>query len=244
VDGSLDINARLNYIRHELGQTLSTCGRAADSVTILAAVKKQPPEAIAAAVAAGIACLGDNRLQESLEKRHTVAYSIKDVKFPVSWHFIGRLQSNKLGKIAAYFDCVQSVDAADHARKLSREAERLGKTLDLYIEIAASGEETKGGIPPERAEELAGGILMLPSVRVTGLMTVGPLTSDTGRIRACYQSVAELSERLRRSLPGFGGGLSMGMSGEWKIAVECGATMIRLGTSLFGSRSVAQASRL
>jgi len=233
------IAERLTNIRHEVAKTALQVGRDANGITILTAVKTQTPERILSVIRNGIRDLGENRLQEAVEKRDEVVRLAEQSGIAgdsLRWHFIGRLQSNKLRKIAEYFSVVQSVDNPDHAVKLSGYAGEFGKQIDIFFEISAAGESSKGGIDPSAVEDFAAGVMELPNLHVRGLMTIGPLTDDSVRIIECYNAVARAGERLKAVYPQYGGELSMGMSGDYSLAITAGSTMIRIGTALFGAR--------
>jgi len=212
-------------------------------IRIVGVSKTHPPEKVAAAILEGMTEIGENRVQEAAEKKPLVERLLAAKGFDpdrVRWHMVGRLQSNKAGKAAALFDVIQSVDSVKLARRLDAAANELGKLLEVLIEVNCSGEATKGGIDPAGLEELALEAVSLNNTRLSGLMTVGPLTVDHPRIQASFETLGSLKESLERSHPGLTGGweLSMGMSDDFELAVAAGATMLRLGTVIFGPRSV------
>jgi pyridoxal phosphate enzyme (YggS family) len=185
------------------------------------------------ALAAGLDLFGENRVQEAQEKFIGLAGSF-------TLHLIGHLQRNKARTAASLFQCVQSIDKAETAEALSRQCVSLGRPMDVLLEYNASGEESKSGFR-SRDELLRGldAVGRLPALRVRGLMTVGPLTADRDRVRGAFSLLAGFFRDIRESRPdAFFDVLSMGMSGDFEIAVEEGSTMVRLGTALFGQRGV------
>jgi pyridoxal phosphate enzyme (YggS family) len=223
----------LRRVRDEIGESLARAGRGDDEVALMAVTKGFPRAAADLAVAAGIRLLGENRVQEA------------DAKFgaapsPVELHLIGHLQTNKARRAAALFACVQSIDKYETAQALDRHAAALGRKIRVLLELNTSLEESKSGYR-ERAALLADleRIRELPALVPAGLMTVGPLGADERGVRAAFRALKELFEEVR-SGPGGGGFsvLSMGMSQDYAIAVEEGSTLVRIGTALFGERSV------
>jgi pyridoxal phosphate enzyme (YggS family) len=201
------------------------------NVRIVAITKGHPPVAVREAAAVGLGDVGENRVQEALEKREQVA----DV--PVAWHLVGHLQTNKAKFVPGRFACVHSLDSAHVAQALARAVSRLGhaEPVEVLVQVNVSGEIQKSGCPPAAAPEVAALIAQLPELRLIGLMTMAPFTDDTAVQRRVFASLRELRDRLARdglSLPE----LSMGMSGDYRAAVAEGATMLRLGTVLFGER--------
>ncbi len=174
--------------------------------------------------------LGENRVQEAREKLD----GFRGVK-PL--HMIGHLQRNKARAAVQFFDVIESVDSLDLARVLSRLVWDRETPLEVYIEVNTSGEPGKYGVDPSGARSLALSAAALPGLKVTGLMTVGPLTDDAAAMRAAFRRLWELSSEIASDLPDLEAGtLSMGMSGDYEIAIEEGATLVRVGTGVFGPR--------
>lgn len=197
-------------------------------VRVIAVTKTHGPDAVRAALAAGIADIGENRVQEALGKQDALGPS------PAIWHLIGGLQRNKARQAVGRFALIHSVDRPELAEELARRVPPGGRQAVL-VEVNCSGEPQKGGVAPEALPALLDRLAGLPVLDVRGLMTMAPFTTDEDVQRACFRRLRELRERLA------GGGdrlpeLSMGMSGDYPVAVEEGATMIRLGTLLFGER--------
>ena len=188
-------------------------------------------EEIEAAIAAGVTHLGENRVQEAESKRRCVQSA-------AAWHLVGRLQSNKAGRAVELFDVVQSVDSVRLAATLQRRAVQAGRSLDVLLQVNSSRAAGQGGIPPEEPLALAEQVAGMSHLRVLGLMTIAEFTSDEARLRFCFARLRSLSEDLTRAaIAGVETSvLSMGMSGDFEIAIEEGATMVRVGTAIFGPR--------
>ena len=227
---------RLAQVRERIALAAARSGRPAGSVRLVAATKTVPAEVLGAAVAAGIADLGENRVQEAAEKIPLVRPE------PAAWHMIGSLQMNKVPKATTLFDCIQTVDSLRLAEKINRvvsEGERSGMPpLRVLVEVNVSGEATKHGVAPDEAAELVAAIRgRCPRLTLVGLMTVGPLVERPEEARPAYRLLARMADDL--GLPE----RSMGMSGDYEIAIEEGATMVRLGSALFGARPAPAAVR-
>jgi pyridoxal phosphate enzyme (YggS family) len=197
-------------------------------VRIVAVTKTHGPEAVRAAVSAGLVDIGENRVQEAVAKQDVLS----DV--PVAWHLIGTLQRNKARHAAGRFALIHSLDRADLAAELDRRVAS-GERQAVLVQVNCSDEPQKGGVEPDGLAALLDTVSGLGRLEVRGLMTMSALTEDTGQQRRAFRRLRELretEERRGHRLPE----LSMGMSGDYPIAVEEGATMIRLGTVLFGER--------
>ena len=197
-------------------------------VTIVAVTKGHEPEAVRAAFAAGLTAIGENRVQEALAKQEV----LRDC--PVEWHLIGTLQRNKAKHAVGRFALIHSVDRLDLAVELNH---RASATQDILVQVNCSAEPQKGGVEPAELPALLEGIRPLEHLRVRGLMTMAELTEDPERQRGPFRLLRELRDQAVQrghSLPE----LSMGMSADYLVAVEEGATMVRLGTLLFGARAV------
>ena len=204
---------------------------------MVAVTKTVPPARIAAAVAAGVRHLGENRVQEALGHQEALAACAPSAR--VVWHMIGHLQRNKAKHVAEHFDRLDSLDSLRLARALSRRCAALGVALPVLLEVNVSGEQSKHGFAPE-ASTLASAareIAALPGLRIDGLMAIGPLGAPKSELRAAFRRLADLREALRTSMPRVSwAALSMGMSGDYEIAIEEGATEVRLGSTIFGPR--------
>jgi pyridoxal phosphate enzyme (YggS family) len=219
----------LTDVRSRIDAAARKSGRAPSDVRLMAVTKGFPREVVLEALAAGMSLFGENRVQEA---------ESKFVDLPGQWemHLIGHLQTNKAKAAAALFSCVQSIDSPHTAEALNARCAEHGRVLDVLLELNTSGEDSKSGFRT-RDDLLAGleAVQALPHLRPRGLMTVGPLTDDQQRIRASFAELRELFQRIRAGFPAFDT-LSMGMSGDFELAVEEGATLVRMGTALFGPR--------
>lgn len=224
-----ELKENVARIRSDIADCLETTGRSGSLVTIVAVTKKFPAEVVDAAVAAGLTDIGESRVQETATKKPAV-------KADCRWHLIGHLQKNKIAKALELYDMIQSVDSYELAQAISA---RATKPVDILLQVDSSGEETKFGIDPAEVVRMVEDVGKLSNLRVRGLMTIGPLTEDETRVRHSFKLTKALFDEVRDKH--FANVdmeyLSMGMSGDYKIAVEEGSNMVRIGTSLFGSRT-------
>jgi PLP dependent protein len=225
-----DLVENLSDIRAQIAETCRACHRQPGEIAILAVTKTFPADRIRDAVEAGLTDIGESRVQEAESK-------FAELGHLGEYHLIGHLQSNKVKKAVQLFDVIQSVDSLPLAQEISRRAGELGRTIDCLIEVNSSGEEQKFGVSPDHILELLRDMQVLPSIRVTGLMTVGPLTEDDDLVRAAFHMMRRLFEQGRELAGEPFRILSMGMSSDFQLAIEEGSTMIRIGTGLFGSRT-------
>ena len=247
----MSIAANLAEIHERIARAAKKAGRNPDDVALMAVTKTQPAPRIVEAYEAGQRLFGENRVQEFGEKFDALE-KLRGAEEPGSptkpacelglqFHMIGHLQSNKAAKAAEIFHAVDSVDSAKLAERLNAAAEKLGKTLDVLIEINIGGEGAKSGIAPESAEleEILSGAPEWKSLRIRGLMTVPPFTEDPEGARPYFRRLRELRDRLAaRQLPAVGlDQLSMGMSHDFEVAIEEGSTCVRIGTAIFGERA-------
>jgi hypothetical protein len=224
---------RLAAVRAAIDSAAARAGRDPSAVTLIGASKQVPAERLREAASLGMAHFGENRVQEARDKIEALA----DLRSGLTWHLIGHLQSNKAKAAVRLFDWVHSVDSAALARELDRRAGEARRRLPVLVEVNTSGEATKFGVLPERALETLAALDGLARLEPRGFMTVGPLTDDPARVRAAYRRLAALLAEARRAFPGWRlDQLSMGMSGDFELAVEEGATIVRVGTALFGPR--------
>jgi hypothetical protein len=238
-----EITRRLAGIRKELSESALAAGREPGAIRIVGVSKLHPPDAVVEAIVAGLKEVGENRVQEAAVKLPEVRRRLGELGLDsraTRWHFIGRLQSNKAAKAVELFDVIQSVDSVKLAHRLSRLASERGKILEVFVEVNTSGEPGKGGIALENAREVVEAIESLPALSMGGLMTIGPLTEDTQQIREAFDALRSLRDELAvvRQIPPGRWALSMGMSGDFPIAVAAGADIVRIGTALFGERQV------
>ena len=203
-----------------------------EGVKLVAAAKTRTPEEIAEAAAAGIRIIGENYVQEA-EK----AYQLTGNK--VEWHFIGHLQTNKVKKAITFFDMIETVDSIEIAGEIDKRCTQINKTMPVLIEINSGREAQKAGVYPENAERLITAVAAMKNIRVMGLMTMGPLAAQAEELRACFRETKMLFDSIKKlALPNAEMRyLSMGMTDSYKIALEEGANMIRIGTKIFGQRA-------
>lgn len=203
-------------------------------VVLIAVTKTQSVAVIRDAVAAGLTVVGENRVQEAVEK----AAQLRDLS--LEWHLIGHLQTNKVKQAVALFSLIHSVDSERLACEIDRCARLAGKVQNVLIQVNVAGEESKSGVAPSQAEKLALVIDSLPNLRLCGAMTIAPLVEDAEMTRPVFREMRILFEQLREKIsrPEDFRWLSMGMTHDYRIAVSEGANMIRIGTGLFGARTV------
>lgn len=229
-----DIKSNIERIRDEIAEAARRAGRGADEVRLMGVTKFHPLEMMLEA-APMLDLIGENRVQEASEKH--AAWPAGTPSCP--WHLIGHLQKNKIRRALENFDLVESVDALDTARAMDRVLSEGGRdAFPVYIEVNMSREPAKSGVAPEDAERLLEGVMVsAPALSVEGLMTVAADTDDEAVLRATFGGLRELRERLRAAsglpLPE----LSMGMSGDFAVAVEEGSTIVRVGSAIFGPRN-------
>ena len=218
-----DFAARYRRVLGRIQEAAARSGRDPASIRLIAVTKTVPAERIREAVDCGVRDVGENRLQEGLPKREALADP------NVTWHFIGRLQTNKAKKVAEAFDWVQSVDRIELAQKLNQHLE--AKRLPVLIEVNLNAEETKSGADESQLPQLVDALAHCDRLELRGLMAIPPLLNDAEAVRPYFKKLRELAGRF-----GFKE-LSMGMSHDFEVAIEEGATMIRVGSALFGERT-------
>jgi pyridoxal phosphate enzyme (YggS family) len=227
--GPQNLTLHVNHVRSRIRSAAIAAGRDPESVTLVAVTKAKTAESVRQAATAGVTDFGENYLQEAQAKMDQLA----DLK--LNWHFIGGIQSNKTRAIAERFDWVQSVDRFSVARRLSEQRPFHAPPLNVCIQVALVPEPTKGGAAPDGLKELARAIADLPKLRLRGLMCVPPPQRDAAAERAVFA-------KLKKALDDLNAGglkldtLSMGMSGDFESAIAEGATLVRIGTALFGAR--------
>jgi hypothetical protein len=198
-------------------------------VLLIAVSKTMDVERVRLAVAAGVAALGENRVQEAREK-------IEALGHPVPWHLIGGLQTNKARDAARLFDWIHSVDRLELAQELSRRAHAAARTLSILLQVNLGDEPQKGGVAPAETKRLCEAVAGLPGLRVRGLMAIPPAAPTAEETRPHFRTLRELRDSLGLEH------LSMGMSADYEVAIEEGATMVRVGTAIFGPRASAPLS--
>ena len=232
-----DVAGRLETVRERIALAAARSGRRPEDVTLVGVSKRKSAHEVAAAVRAGLSHIGENYVQEAVAKIPEVQSKLgADARVP-RWHFIGQLQRNKAGHVAPLFDLVETVDRASLGTALERRAAAAGRILEILLQVNLSGEESKGGVPPEALGELLAASRAWSHLRVTGLMTIPEASADPEQLRPAFARLRELRDALRSSEGGAGlRELSMGMSGDFGVAIEEGATIIRVGTAIFGPR--------
>jgi PLP dependent protein len=228
VDQVEGLAGRIAAVRAAIAEAALRAARHPDAVRIVAVTKTLAPAAVAAALAAGLTDIGENYLQEARPKRAAVGAGV--------WHLIGGLQRNKVRAAVAAFDWIHTLDSVDLARFLAQEVARAGRRLPVLMQVNVAGEVTKRGVRPDEAMGLAQVVLGHEALGLQGLMTIGP-QADPARARQCFRGLRELRDTIGKRLGVELPHLSMGMSDDFVIAVEEGATWLRLGRALFGSRS-------
>lgn len=224
-----DLAAPLENIRRRLAEACQRAGRDPAEVTLLAVSKNQPPERVTEAARLGLTLFGENRVQEARQK-------IPLCPGHLSWHFIGHLQSNKAREAVALFGMIQGVDRPDLARELQRQAALQARRVPVLLEVNVAGESSKFGWDPDRLPAALAEWKDFDRLEIHGLMTVAPYATDPERVRPVFRRLRELRDRCADVLGVPLPVLSMGMSGDFPVAVEEGATLVRLGTALFGPR--------
>jgi hypothetical protein len=225
------ISANINRVREHVARACDRAGRRPDEVTLIAVTKTFPVEALREAMRAGVTDFGENYAQELVKKHDEVGDQVR-------WHFIGHLQTNKVRSIAPWVHLVHGVDSSDVARELDRRAAQAGRVLDVLVEVNTTGEESKFGLAPDRVESFIRGLEGLNHLRIAGLMTIGPFLPDPEGSRPMFRILRNLRDRLGNLPQGNAEVrlLSMGMTGDFEVAIEEGATHIRVGTAIFGPR--------
>jgi len=224
---------RLAAVRARMDAACRRANRAVDSVRLLPISKTVPVERLRVAVEAGLSCLGENKVQEARLK----AEAMDDL--PVSWSIVGHLQTNKAKDVARFASAFQALDSLRVAEALERRLEVEDRTLEVLVQVNTSGEASKFGLAPEDVLGFARELPAFPRLRVGGLMTLAIFSADEERVRNCFRLLRATRERLRQDGPpelAFDA-LSMGMSGDFEIAIEEGATIVRVGQAIFGPRA-------
>ena len=225
----------VEIVRNRIREVCSRCGRQPGDVLLVGVSKTFSAEMVREAVAAGLVDIGENYAQELLEKRGQLNEE------RIRWHFVGHLQSNKVKQVIEYVHLIHTVDNERVAEEIQKRAERVGRSVDVLIEVHTTDEATKFGIPPEQTIDLLKRISGLDRTRVQGLMTMGPFSDDPNDSRPSFRQLVDLRDRILRegiqtvSMKH----LSMGMTHDFEVAIEEGATIVRIGTAVFGKRTIA-----
>ncbi len=220
----------LKRVEERIASAALKSGRRPEDITLVAVTKTVEPERINRAIQLGVKIIGENRVQEARDKKPEV--------LPVTWHLVGHLQTNKVKYAVRLFDMIQSVDSLHLAEEISKRCVAEGKTMPILIEVNTSGEPTKYGCKPDEAAELVARVAELPNLQIQGLMTIGLFTDNPEEVRPCFVTLRELAEKIdSQRIPNVRMDvLSMGMTSDFEVAIAEGATMVRIGTAIFGAR--------
>lgn len=229
-----EFKSRLERVREKIAAAIARANRQPEEVTLVAVSKTHPPEMINEGLVAGLTDFGENRVQEAEEKIPQVG------RDKARWHLIGHLQSNKARRAVELFDVIHSLDSAGLAQKLNRYCLELDRSeFPVLVQLDLAHEVTKSGATEDQLAEIVDAVRQLPALRLIGLMTLPPFFEDVEQVRPFFRKLRELRDELRRQGV-FGdqpGELSMGMTHDYEIAIEEGATMLRIGTAIFGERN-------
>jgi len=228
----MSIAENLRSVEDRIAAAARRAGREPSSVRLVTVTKTVDRDRIRQAITAGAAILGENRVQEAKEK-------IEAFGKAANWHLIGHLQTNKAKYAVKLFDLIHSVDNRELAKELDRQAGKIGKVQDVLIEVSIAGEEAKAGVGIGDTVQLVKEAAGLKHIRVLGLMTMPPFSDDPERARPYFRKLRDLADAVRKeAIAGVSmNELSMGMSGDFEVAIEEGATLVRVGTAIFGERS-------
>ena len=226
------MKSRLEKVLHRIKQTAEDCNRSASSIRLIAVSKTMPAAVVEEAINAGVTDLGENYIQEAKEKINTLAMH------PVTWHFIGHLQSNKAKYAVRMFDLIHSVDSLKLAKELDKYAKKIDKIQSILVQVNIAREDSKSGIDVEGTSQLLNEICQLENIAVKGLMTMPPYFNAPEKVRPFFSNLRVLRDQiLRENIPNISmEELSMGMTGDFEVAIQEGATMVRIGTAIFGER--------
>lgn len=225
-----EFRRRIDAVRSRISQACTIAKRDPQEVELLAVTKSQPVEAVDLTARMGLRAVGENRVQEAVDKKARTTAA-------VAWELIGHLQSNKSRIAVQHFDRIQSVDSAKLLEILDRVAAELGKTQAVLLQVNAGLDPAKSGVDPAESLRLLETALQLKNIRVDGLMTIAPLSGDPDTARRTFANLREIRDRLRSATGAGLAELSMGMSGDLEAAVAEGSTIVRVGTALFGPRA-------
>ncbi|HWC64726.1 MAG TPA: YggS family pyridoxal phosphate-dependent enzyme [Thermoanaerobaculia bacterium] len=230
-----ELVSRVRAVEERIARACERAGRERSAVTLVAVSKTHPVAVVRQAIEAGLTVFGENRVQEGVRKIEALRG-----EFPrLSWRLIGRLQSNKAKTAVRYFEEIQSVDRISLLEVLSREAEAKDIRLPIFVEVNVGDEASKGGVAPGDGAALVRACLEAPGIALRGLMAVPPFAEDPEASRPYFRRLRDLRDRLRDETGAALADLSMGMSHDFEIAIEEGATVVRVGTAIFGARATA-----
>ncbi|MGD9232988.1 MAG: YggS family pyridoxal phosphate-dependent enzyme [Desulfobacterales bacterium] len=227
----MDLKKRLDNVKDRINKTALKCGRDPESIHLVAVSKTIPANRVREAIMAGVTTLGENYVQEARNKFNVLG------TFPVSWHFIGHLQSNKAKYAVRLFDLIHSVDSLKLARELNQQAKKVNKIQDVLIQINISKEPSKSGSDIENAANLIKDIVLFENLTVKGFMAMPPFFNNPEKARPYFTALRNLRDQIQKDFPEVDlNELSMGMTGDFEVAIEEGATFVRIGTAIFGER--------
>jgi pyridoxal phosphate enzyme (YggS family) len=229
--GTSQIARNIELVRQKIEKRCQNLGLNVSEITIVGVSKTFPASAAAEAVKAGMTDLGENKVQEATEK-------IPRVQPRPTWHLVGHLQQNKVKKALELFDVIQSVDSVELAGQISEKCGALGKKEIIYLQVNSSGEPQKSGFEPTEILKVLEEIRSLPNLTISGLMTIGPLTEDMKKIEKSFVLTQKLFEQIQQIIGSGFNKLSMGMSGDYELALDYGANVLRIGTAIFGARKI------
>jgi PLP dependent protein len=232
----MDLAQNFENIRRRIVEACARAGRNPADVQLLAVTKGHGPDAVAAAAALGQTLFGESKVQEAKAKIPLCPGRLR-------WHMIGHLQSNKCRDAVPLFDMIEGVDSLPLASEISRQAEKVGKTMPILLEVNVAAEASKFGYRPNALLAEFSSLNALPKIEIHGLMTIPPYSPNAERSREFFRAIRELKLQCEKILAAPLPHLSMGMSGDFEIAIEEGATIVRIGTALFGPRSYAKTAR-
>lgn len=229
---AMDLESNINSVKERIEKAAAKVGRDSSDVQLVAVSKRVKPERILEALELGINTFGENYAQEFRDKQRILA-SETDNK--INWHFIGQIQKNKVKYIVGKADLIHSLDSLSVAQEINKRAKGLGVEVPVLVEVDTGGEESKGGVSSSKLEEFIGELDALPALSVQGLMTMPPYFDNVELSRPYFIKLRETRDSLISKFPGLKE-LSMGMSGDFEVAIEEGATIVRVGTAIFGER--------
>jgi pyridoxal phosphate enzyme (YggS family) len=226
---------RIATVQARIASATQRAGRDPAEITLVAVSKMHPAEVVVAACQAGLRVFGENRVEEAALKAATVAAFLNAPSSAIEWHMIGHLQSRKADEVLPWANTVHSVDSVKLAGRLSRACQAADRELSILLEVNVTGEASKYGLTPAELPAAAEAIAALPGLRVQGLMTMAPIVPDPEQARPVFAGLRRLRDELARCFPTFDWHhLSMGMTDDFEVAIEEGATMVRIGRAIFG----------
>lgn len=230
----MSISENLKSVKHRIDEAATRAGRDPEEITLVTVTKSFPVSRVVEAIEAGARILGENRAKEAAEKFDILGREVE--RHLLSWHFIGPLQTNKVKYIIGFADLIHSVDRIGLAEEINKRANAQGQTQEILIEVNVSGEEGRSGVKPEEAPRLIEAAGALPNIEVRGLMAMAPIVAEASEARPHFKRLKELFVKERAlDLPRFDI-LSMGMTDDFEVAIEEGATLVRIGRAIMGDR--------